>query len=577
MKTAILCLILSSSICTGLLSLQAQSRLIIDHPDAFTWGWWWNLSEGEISEATLVLEPKGAFLQCEMTLVFSAEHVPVWGSDDSLEVEYFFDLPKGSIVYDSWLWIENYISYGIIMDKDSATFIYEEIVDRKTDPSILKTSWYNNYELRIYPITPDGPRKVKISVLLPTEWSKDYVMSTIPLEGIFSFFSGDDVQLILKQDSVFQNPIILERPDWNLNLQHSPLYGDHVELLLDGQSPNDNLTLAYGSPIGPGEDSYASFVSTATDSGFYQLAILPEASFPTAPPSKVLILLDHEEANANDVREFVKEIAKRELSPTDSFNFMLNTPNGIASASPNWIPATGVFLDAILDPGLLPLSPHSQLLSLLQEGLEFMDDHNNQGSIVLISSNDQYFNQYWRMLYDSLTVNEEIPVPFHIANYQKYGYDYYWDSEICGNRCGNEYVYQQIAEHSGGSVFNLRLDHESMYLLISHAFLMASGQLDSISVYTNVGFDPHRVSCFPQRPPLRRAYLEVGKYTGAFPLQGYLTAEYQQIGVQTFFDIDQSKMFLADTMLIKSWTGAGRFRNGRKVPLVQHLFRRSWI
>ena len=136
----------------------------------------WTSMQGTIEEAVISIKPKGIYMEIGLYLTFSARgwnHSP----NDSLEVEFYFDLPENSIVSDSWLWIDDEIIRGEIMDKWTASQIYENIVRRRRDPSILYKRYGDSYELRIYPMLASESRKVKITYLVPTQWSATNVVA----------------------------------------------------------------------------------------------------------------------------------------------------------------------------------------------------------------------------------------------------------------------------------------------------------------------------------------------------------------------------------------------------------------
>ncbi|MEM7374987.1 MAG: VIT domain-containing protein [Bacteroidota bacterium] len=549
MKRTILCAIISCVCTFSIHSSLAQGYMYITDPQQF-----WSYSRGFISEASYVIEPQGAYVQLEMILEISIDPQANYGPDDSLEVVYSFYLPKNSIVYDSWLWIDNYISYGIIMDEDSAKQIYEDIVDRRTDPSILRKWGSSTYNLRIFPITKNMPRKVKISVLLPTEWTEDEIFTTLPVDHVMQYLSGTNLEIFVKEDSLFSNPSLPEDDSLNFQLMAHPLYGDVLELSLQETDTVGNQTLVFDSPMEDG--LFASIYPTQQNEGYYQLAIFPSKDSFTIPPTKTLILLDYDSTNTPNVQEMVTNIALTEFSPTDSFNFMLNTPTGIQAASSGWLPADSATLAQNLGTGQLPLAGSSDLINLIREGLDFMSQEGNVGSIILISNSSDYAS-YWlgNDALDSLTINDTIHVPMHIANIRKWDNEFYWDPSICNNSCGNEYLFYQLAQVSGGSVHHYRTYGESLNMILTHPFVTVTQRAQQMSVSSNIGSDSLQLSCYPDEQPLNRAYVEVGKYTGTLPFQGTLDMHIQQQSFQIPFQFDQTTAHLSDTMLRKAWAG----------------------
>lgn len=549
MKRNILCAIISC-ICTFPIHHSfSQGYLYITDPQ-----WNWPNSEGLITEASYVLEAQGAYVQMEMIMEFSIDPQTNYGANDSLEAVYSFFLPKNAIVYDSWLWIDNYISYGIIMSEDSARQIYEDIVDRRTDPSILRRRGNTSYSLRIFPISKNMPRKVKISVLLPTEWTETKVSTTLPVEHIMPYLSGSDLEVLVKQDSLFPNPILPE--DSSLvfqSLQH-PFYGPVMQLSLQETDTVENQTLLFDSPLDNG--LFASIYPTQQQEGYYQLAIFPSHDSLNIPPTRTLILLDYDSTNTPSVQQKILNIAMRELSPTDSFNFMFNSPTGIQAASNDWLPADSATLTQHLSPNQVSLSATSDLINLIREGLDFMDQQNHEGSIILISNSGDYPG-YWygTNALDSLDLGDTILVPMHISNVRKWDTELYWDPSICWYSCGNEYLFQILAQRSGGSVNTYRTYGESLNMILSHPFVTVTERAQMMSVSTNIGFDPLQLTCYEDAQPLNRAYVEVGKYSGSLPFQGTFSMQLHQQTVQFPFQINQADVHLSDTMLRKAWAG----------------------
>ena len=324
-------------------SAIADSGLNILDP---RWGWW-GLYSGEISEATLVVEPQGIYMKYDLYLTISAENIPV-NPNDSLEVEFFFNLPKEAIVCDSWLWIEDYISYGIMMDVDSATKVYEDIVDRRTDPSILYKRSATEYELRIFPITASEPRKVKISYLLPMDWTLSRVLAPLPIIDMLPWLSTSWLDLILVDNPNFQNPRIVEKPSMVFSSHNNSVFGKHFKTRINSTQDQYNFTLGFDSPMNNGV--YTSYYSLEQDKGYYDVALLPSEHLTSLPSSKTLILLDYFGTNGDDLRPRIKELLSDHLTSQDSFNLMLNISGNIFSASQTWLPANVHLIDSLFSP-----------------------------------------------------------------------------------------------------------------------------------------------------------------------------------------------------------------------------------
>jgi hypothetical protein len=515
----------------GHFSLLAESSLHVLDPRS--WGGIW---AGEISEATLAIEPQGVFMKYDLYMTFSSQNTPV-GPDDSLEVEFFFNLPKEAIVCDSWLWIEDYISYGIIMDADSASRTYEGIVNRRTDPSILFKRSATEYELRIFPITQNDPRKVKITFLLPMEWAGDLVMANLPLKEFLPWLSASTMDLILPDSSIFLQPQIMENPAMTFTHAYDSIFGNHLKTQINVSNAEFNLTFGYDSPMENGV--YVSYFNTQPDEGYYQMALAPSAYIDSFASEKILFLLDYNHNNGDDFRDQFKEIIQEIMGPEDSLNLILKSTNGTVLASPHWLAADSSLIDSLFATTTFTLSPHPSMLSLLNSAHQFMSQHNNEGSIVLFSNNDSYNSSASALQFLS-GVNINPALPITVVNYQHRDPIIQWDSNQRRYLWGNDYLFTLLADRTGGSYRSLFRSQQSMYNSLRKAVLSATGQFDVMDIYTGTqgGFCyfRHDISRFSYHQPVREAFLQTGRYYGNLPFEIDFFGVYNEEIL--FFDVE---------------------------------------
>ncbi|HSR18744.1 MAG TPA: VIT domain-containing protein, partial [Ignavibacteriaceae bacterium] len=241
---------------------SAYSSLYVLDPRGWS-GW----APGTIEEATLSIKPHGIYSEYELCLTFSARG-QWFGESDTLEVQYSFDLPENSIVCDSWLWIEDTVVQAIIMDQWTASSIYEEIVNRRRDPSILFKRSATNYELRIFPMAGNSSRKVKITYLIPAQLNNNSIVSPLPTNLLqVSYNPVESLQLSVYLKEGMQNPGILEYPE--IVFQSDSLSGISFSALIPSEALQNSLNLSVDAPMNNGI-----FVSTFDNGneGFYQLA-----------------------------------------------------------------------------------------------------------------------------------------------------------------------------------------------------------------------------------------------------------------------------------------------------------------
>ncbi len=180
--------------------VHSANRLYIRDPQS------WRYGTGTIEDATISVKPKGIYMEVGLYLTISAKGLNFYGQEQ-LEVELDFTLPEGAIIKDSWLWVGDDIIRGELMDKWTASSIYEDIVNRRRDPSILFKQSGTQYELRIYPLSPTEPRKVKITYLVPAQWTASDVIIPLPNHILnLSYYNLNTFHVITWPDETWQNP-----------------------------------------------------------------------------------------------------------------------------------------------------------------------------------------------------------------------------------------------------------------------------------------------------------------------------------------------------------------------------------
>jgi hypothetical protein len=207
MKKFIIYLILIAPL--SLFSQYTYNYLQIQHPQQT-----WRYGQGTIEQVVVSIRPKGNYVQHDLYLTISARGLGFY-LYDSVEVQMEFALPKGAIVNDLWLWIDdNTIMKGLILDRWTASNIYENIVKRRRDPALLMKNSDLQYSLRVYPMVGTSSRKVKISYLLPANFNGGNVTSIIPV-NIFQLSKNplSKATVFFWPSDGFSNPRFMEFPN----------------------------------------------------------------------------------------------------------------------------------------------------------------------------------------------------------------------------------------------------------------------------------------------------------------------------------------------------------------------------
>lgn len=510
-----------------LITGYSQPSLKLVTPD------WWG-SQGveeqlEITNARLVIEPQGLYFQVDMYLEFAIS--PAYTFTDWKEVEYFFDLPKQAVVIDSWLWIENYISKGIIMDADSASQVYNGIVIQQTDPSILLKRSPTRYELRVYPITSTLPRTVKISYLLPAEIDREFMFTTLPFDNISPYLSSTFTVLDVVRDSATSIPQMPEFPGRNFSPFNDPDLGPVYRTYIPRRENTYNNTLAIENHLRDG--IYTGTYPTDLNEGIYEVALLPEVVKPDTAIRKVFFLFEFQEGNSSMPERTFKMILEQAniyLREKDLFNFAYFTSSSkFTTGDYSWLSTDSTNLYNSLSVHSNSLYDGNSLENLLTLGLSMLDSLGGGTEVYLYTCNDEIATVYAA---DQMVSRlGDLEVPIHVANFQDQGFEQVYDPVLDKYVDEKfEYFYEKLAENSGGSYSTLESVGNSVYKLINAPFntSRASYDLLDLSVSPELGFSYDNID-FGQLDPATNSIRQYGRYYGALPLRIQLFTVKDQI------------------------------------------------
>jgi Ca-activated chloride channel family protein len=516
--------------------------------------WWTN--QGTIEEATLSIKPQGLFWEYGLYLTFSARGTS-FGAGDSLEVTLHFSLPENAVVYDSWLWINDDISKGKILDRWTASNIYEGIVQRRQDPSILFKNSPTDYELRVFPMEGSETRKVKISYLMPAAWDPNLVRAGLPLHILNTSLNlPPALNLLVWPGADWGAPTISGLNGVNLfwTQDVDPEEAGFYKTGLPSSQFSLQPQLVFNSPLQNGVCLRVH--NDGSGGGFYQLAFLPRLE--TEPePKKLLLLLDKDVTGGNISFESVWSAAKSQLlanlQPTDSFN-IIYSQIPVQRVSEQWLPARPDVVENAFN-AVAP-TDFSNLAQLMADGFAFIKEHGNEGEILLASSSGNFYtNQLATALHDLMLESMGTPRPrLHILDYRTtygpFGYiggQSYW---------GNEYLYFRLAQSTGGSFHIAR--NNNLGEVLASAFLSTDKELVNLDFYTTLEQGYCYGRYFTQNNPahfLNRPVLQVGRYNGDFPFEIEMAGELDGEPVYREISVPTPQVLAGDTLIREMWFG----------------------
>lgn len=518
---------------------------------------WWT-SQGTIEEALLTVSPKGLFMEYGLYLTFSTRGSNWTNPKDTVEVTLNFDLPENAILHDSWLWIGDDIVKARIMDKWTSSAIYENIVKRRRDPSILMKQTATQYELRVFPMAGNQTRKVKITYLMPTTWNKSNVISQIPTAIInTSYNKPANFPIIAWADTTWTNPQIINDQEINFEAKNDTTFGDYQQAMIPASKYNSTPSIGFNAPLENG--IYFSHYQQGNE-GVYQLAIFPDQFFETDVTKKAAILIDYDASNTNLTAKELLNIVKNEmlmnLSSKDSFNLLLSNLS-ITRFSDKWIVATKTNIEAAFNSLTNPLSSYSNLGALLGNGIDFVKSHGNNGKIILITDGDQYGDfQVANTLTNDLIKLMNPKIPIHISDYQSINFPYYYkDGQTF---YGNDYFYANLSRMTLGSYHSVR-NNISISEAIYESLKYLGGSINSFDLHTSLktGFCHSRYTMTGESnlAYVNDAILQVGKYKGEFPFIVEISGEYNNEVFNNMMEIQKPTGIGNDTISEVMWTG----------------------
>jgi hypothetical protein len=530
---------------------SAQNNLRVLDPQQ---GWWWGWEQGTIEEAVVSVRPKGIFVEYGVYLTLSARGTRFSGGTP-LEIAYEFTLPEKAIVTDSWLWVEDEIVRAEIMDVWTASQIYEDIVDRQQDPSILFKRGNGRYELRVYPL---DARKVKLTFLMPGTWIGESVVASLPVEMLrVSKHPIGDLRVLSWPGDEWRDPVLRGSGNVSFNTGEDEDGERYDFVSLPASSLEGSLSIAYPSPLTDGV--YISHHNIGSGEGWYQLAMRSEDM--PQDPKKVLFLIDFDQERTTitpaEMLGALREIAVPAFAETDSFNVMVSRL-AIEPVSETWLSAKESTLEAVFGEVASRISGYSNLPALLQAGLLYAGDDTSSVQIVLISSSGQpgAATPSNNLLRDLRELLPALPM-VHVLDLDNITYEWH----LIGNRYfrGNEYFYTNLTRSTGGTYAHVRED-QSITRAIQSIVSAISDMQGSIDLHTTLG----NGFCYGRYPLTEgktgaisssAVMLQVGKCYGQFPFVAELSGLVGETPMMTSAIVEAERIAESDTTLPVFWSG----------------------
>lgn len=506
----------------------------------------------------ITVKPQGLYMEYGLYLTLSARGLN-FSLQDSVEVQCFFDLPKEAIVHDLWLWVDDQIMRALIMDRWTASGIYENIVKRRRDPAILFKNDADSYELRIYPLPGTKTRKIKLTYLVPAEWSPSAVTAVLPTSLLrTSARPLAKFNLIYWPHQDWRNPRLLEYPNVTFTTLVDQEFGTYVRSDIPADALAMPLHFTLDSPMRNGVyvNRYAQ-----GNTGVYQLALLPSEALDLKTPRKVALLFDYTAGKStvtpNQVLAATKSLLRANFTAADSFNLIFSRLN-ILRAGGKWFAGDSASIErAFANVGQNPITNYSNLPALFANAIDFVKKHGNDGSLLLIANSDQLGDfRTANPLINDLVRNMNPMLPMHVTDFTNQNQSQYVNGGR--NYFGNEYLYENLTRRTGGSYARIA-PGVSFAALLTQSLQALGGFATSFDLHTTLGsgfcFGRFSFGLEGQALNVDQPILQVGKYNGSLPFVIEASGVFNGQAFSRRLSLPSAEVHVADSLAEEIWTG----------------------
>lgn len=534
--------------------LFSQNTMYVQDPQ----DWWWNENNASVENIELTIRPVGLFAEVKFAFDLKSEDFRYFGTGIPLEYVFEFNMPEEIVFNESWLWIDDYISVGEIYEAGEGTQIYEDIVDRRQDPSILTKHSSRKYSLRVYPLDPDSTRRVQLSYLTPFEFNNREAEVSFPLE-IFNNSSEVVQNVSLK---------IINTSNWS---HYEPVDYNYQQIDTEGSSTNYRLNDVVGlsditvrfMPSNASTDYYFGTYDQGAEK-FYQFAYFPEIN-QSSNNGTHLILLDYDKDHSygttpNILLNTIENELKENLGPADMFNIVYADFVSRFAFS-EWQVASDENIEAAINTIRNSGFEHeTRLTTLLPEALNYIDEKVVDANLHIVSNNADYYieweaESFLGEIMEFISEMEGLN-SINIMDYADRSRSSWYINNLFYT--GNQYFYDQLALLNNGQhksvIYSDQLAGGLQEILKGIKFLVTEYNLDLDPdlgfVFQNYG-NIESTSAID----LSEAIISTGKYVGEYPFQFEFEVLINDELISQELFIERSDALLLNNMAEKVWNG----------------------
>jgi Ca-activated chloride channel homolog len=265
-------------------------------------------------------------------------------NDHALEGDYVFPLPAEAAVSQFKLWVDGKAVPGQVLDAAQAREKYEEIVRTQRDPALLEYAGRGAVEAHIFPIPPQGERRIELEYSQALTADHGLVRYVYPLgTEKFSALPLEDVSISV-QVSASQPIRAAYSPTHTVSVTRTD--ERHITAGYEAANLRPDTDFALYYSIGESEAfhlvTYRDPSDPSDPDGFFLVLLAPKPDVSSQPiPKDVLLVLDHSGSMEGEKFSQVQQAAQYvldHLNPQDRFD-LVTFSTGVEAFAPGMRPA----------------------------------------------------------------------------------------------------------------------------------------------------------------------------------------------------------------------------------------------
>jgi Ca-activated chloride channel family protein len=216
-------------------------------------------------------------------------------NDWTIEGTYMFPIPDGAAVSGFTLWVDGRPVEGKVLDAAQARQTYEQIVSSMRDPALLEYVGRGAVQARIFPIAPQGERRIELEYTQALTGEGGLVRYTYPLNT--EKFSAMPIESVTISVNIQSNTPIraVYSPSHEVGLSRESDYQAVVGYEAANVIPDTDFTLYYS--LGETEAfhllTYRDPSDSADPDGFFLVLLAPRINtIDQVIPKDLILVLD---------------------------------------------------------------------------------------------------------------------------------------------------------------------------------------------------------------------------------------------------------------------------------------------